>query len=178
MNRIVGKYGGVLLTCLVVAVVLGVLENFADRLWKKADYREGNMAENVDSVIKTLSENGKYPYFEGDSFITLTYGYKGVDGKVGVSREDALEFVNAFQYDNFGENVEVVSKDKIKIYPFDEPQQTEEVISTEQTGKYVISYAVEDSHGLQASKDILVLVDFLPKGEDYKAWEVEDEVSH
>lgn len=173
MNRIVGKYGGVVLTCLIVTVVLTVFGSFGDKLSKKADYKEKGMAENVDTMIKTLSEQGKYPYFEGDNYITLNYKYKGVDGEMGISKEDALAFVKAYQYDDVGMNLQEISKEKIAVYPFDEPDQAEDVISTEQTGKYVISYAMEDSHGLQAVKDILVLVDFLPEGEDYKAWEVE-----
>ena len=178
MNRIVGKYGNVRLTCFIAAVVLSVFGNFGRKLWEKSDYTEGKLAENVEPVMNNLAKNEKYPYFVADNFITLTYGYKGADGVSGVSRQDALEFVKGFQYDDSGEHVQEVSKDKIKVYPFDEPDQTEEVIPTDATGRYVISYAMEDSHGLQANLDILVLVDFLPEGEEYKAWEVKDEVSH
>ena len=167
MNRLVEKYGRVVIICLVSGIVFGVLGVFGGKLYKKSHFAEGGKAGDFEKEMKVLGEQKKYPFFIGSNYITISIDYKGIDGKEGFSREDALALVDAYEFkQNDGQEViKNMDKSKIKIYPFDNTQQQiRNFVDVKNTGKYSVRYSVEGESGLKADMTMLVLVDILPEG--------------
>ncbi len=171
MNRLVEKYGRVAVICIAAAVVFLAFESMGMKLYQKNYYQQPENAENVDESMRLLGEQRKYPFFSGSRYITLTLGYRGIDGSEGFSREDALSFVEAYEYktDASQEVIEKIDKNRIKVYPFDDENQSiRELVNVNKTGKYSVRYSVEGASGLKADMTMLVLVDILPDGVEYK----------
>lgn len=171
MNRLVEKYGRVVVICTVAAVVFLIFGSIGMKLYQKNYYQQPGNAENVDEGMLVLGEQRKYPFFDGSRYITLTLGYHGIDGKEGFSREDALSFVEAYEYtiDSSQEVIKRIDKSRIKVYPFDdEGQSIREFVNANKTGKYSVRYSVEGESGLKSDMTMLVLVDVLPDGIEYK----------
>lgn len=171
MNRLVEKYGRIVIVCSVAAVVFLIFGGIGMRLYEKVSYQQPENAEDIDTDLRLLAAQKKYPFFCGNKYITLTLGYKGIDGTEGFSREDALSFVEAYEYKlvNGQEVVEKIDKNKIKIYPFDdEVQSIRQFVDVKNTGKYSVRYSVEGESGLKSDMVMLVLVDILPEGMEYK----------
>lgn len=167
MNRLIEKYGRVVVICVVSGIVFGVLGNFGVKLYKKSHYPEGGTADDLEKDIKVLGEQKKYPFFVGSNYITISVGYKGIDGEEGFSREDALALIDAYEFKRKDgqEVVEQMDKSKIRIYPFDNTrQQIRDFVDVKNTGKYSVRYSVEGESGLKADMTMLVLVDILPEG--------------
>lgn len=171
MNRLIGTYGKVLLICMIVGIIIGSFGVFGTKLYDISQYQEGESADNLKDDIRILAEQKKYPFFVGSQCITLSMGYKGKDGQEGFSREDALELVEAYEYVLNEDKVILknMDKTKIKVYPFDNPKESQrEVVDVSNTGKYTIKYAVEGESGLKTEMTMLILVDILPDGIEYK----------
>lgn len=167
MNRLVEKYGRVVMICLVSVIVFGTIGTFGVKLYQKSYYAERGNANDLGEDIKALGEQGKHPFFVGSNYITITLDYKGSDGEEGFSREDALSLVEAYEFKQKDgqEVVEKMDKEKIKIYPFDNTQQQiRDFVDVKNTGKYSVRYSVEGESGLKADMTMLVLVDILPEG--------------
>ena len=171
----------VAVVCATVMIILGAFKVFRIDLYQKAYYEQPKNAEDMQLDIKRLGEQGKYPFFVGSRCITLTLGYQGADGKKGFGREDALSFVEAYEYklDGGQEIIEKVDKNRIKVYPFDdETGSICKMVDVENTGKYAVRYCVEGECGLKSDMIMMVLVDILPKGMEYRESEgVENESS-
>ena len=167
MKRLIEQYGRVAAACAVAIVILPGLEIFGQKLHKKVNYEQPKTVGNVTVQMRSLSEQGKYPFFSGSRYITLNLGYKGEDGIEGFSREDALSFVEAYEYEEEGkeEVLKKIDKGKIKVYPFDDAtERIREFVDVTNTGKYSVRYSVEGESGLKADMVMLVLVDILPEG--------------
>lgn len=171
MNRLVEKYGRVAAVCIVAAVIMLGMGTFGEKLYKKVYYEQPETAENIAADMRALGEQQKYPFFCGSRYITLTLGYKGEDGIEGFSREDALSFVEAYEYKSEGaqEILEKIDKSRIEVYPFDdETDSIREFVNVNDTGKYSVRYSVEGESGLKSDMIMLVLVDILPEGMEYR----------
>ncbi len=171
MNRFVEKYGRVVIACSVAGIVFVILGVIGMKLYEMVSYQQPENAEEIDTDMRLLAEQKKYPFFCGSRYITLTLDYKGTDGIEGFSREDALSFVEAYEYklDNGQEVVKKVEKDRIKIYPFDdETHSTRKFVDVKNTGKYSVRYSVEGESGLKSDMVMLILVDILPEGVECK----------
>lgn len=171
MNRLVEKYGRIVVICLVSAIVFGILGTFGAKLYKKSYYVEGGNANDLGEEIKVLGEQRKYPFFVGSNYITIAVDYKGSDGEEGFSREDALSLVEAYEFKQKDgqEVVEQMDKKQIKIYPFDNTeQQIRDFVDVKNTGKYSVRYSVEGESGLKADMTMMILVDILPEGMEYR----------
>lgn len=181
MNRLIEKYGIVAVICVIAMIILAAFKAFGIDLYQKAYYEQFKNAQDMQSDIKRLGQQGKYPFFVGNRCIKLTLGYQGTDGRKGFSREDALSFVEAYEYklDGSQEIMEKVDKSRIKVYPFDdETESTRKMVDVENTGKYAVRYCVEGESGLKSDMIMMVLVDILPEGMEYKESEgVENESS-
>lgn len=167
MNRLIEKFGRIVVICMISGIVLGVFGIFGMKLYEKSEYSERGSAGDFDKSIKVLGEQKKYPFFVGSNYITIAVNYKGVDGEVGFSREDALALVDAYEFKTIDgkEEVEKMDKQKIKIYPFDNLQkQIRDFVDVKTTGKYSVRYSVEGESGLKSYMTMLVLVDILPEG--------------
>lgn len=170
MKKSISLYGKI-----VIAVVIAgtIIASFVS-MGQKAREKEVEVPENggnMEGDLLTLAEGGYYPYFEGLYNFSIKKNYQGPDGEEGLSREDALEGVKAYEYimENGTPTVKEVPKDKIRVYPYDEEaeaeQQTELVEpNVTSTGRYVIKYAIEGESGLNAEQSVIVLVDYLPEG--------------
>ncbi len=171
MNRLVEKYGRIIIVCSVAAVVFLIFGEIGMKLYEKMSDQQPENAEEIDTDMRLLAEQKKYPFFCGSRYITLTLGYKGTDKVEGFSREDALSFVEAYEYNlvNGQEVIEKIDKNKIKIYPFDdETHSIREFVDVKNTGKYSVRYSVEGESGLKSDMVMLVLVDILPEGMECK----------
>ena len=171
MKRLIGIYGKVLLTSCIVAMVFGAFSIFEAKLEKNSYYEEKEGADNINVHMRSLGEQKKYPFFVGSQCITLNLGYQGKDKEPGFSREDALDFVEAYEYkfQNQEEVLEKIEKEKIKIYPFDAGMESErQFVDVTNTGKYTVKYAVEGKSGLKTEMTMVVLVDILPEGMEYR----------
>lgn len=171
MNRLIGTYGKVLLTCIIVGIVVVAFGVFGKKLYDTSQYKQGESADNLKDDIRILAEQKKYPFFVGSQCITLSVGYKGKDGQQGFSREDALDLVEAYEYVMEGDKAALkkMDKTKIKVYPFDDSVESQrEFVDVSNTGRYTIKYAVEGESGLQTEMTMLILVDILPEGMECK----------
>lgn len=171
MNRLVEKYGQVVIVCSVAAVVFLIFGGIGMKLYEKVYYQQPENAEDIDAKLRMLAQQKKYPFFCGSRYITLTLGYKGTDGAEGFSREDALSLVEAYEYKlvNGEETLEKIDKNKIKVYPFDdETKSIRQFADVKNTGKYSVRYSVEGESGLKSEMVMLVLVDILPEGMECK----------
>ena len=171
MRRLIGVYGKVVLTSFIVIVVFGVFVLFSEKLERKSSYEPKDTAGNISEDIRYLGEQKKHPFFVGSTCITLNLGYKGKDGEIGFSRYDALGLVEAYEYkiSNQKEVLEKIEKEKIKIYPFDGTAEDDrKFVDVNNTGKYTVKYAVEGENGLKTEMTMLVLVDILPEGMEYR----------
>lgn len=170
MNRIIEKYGRVAVVCTVAAIMFSVFGGIGMQLYKKTYYSKPENAGNVDENMRLLAAQKRYPFFTGSRYITLTLGYQGIDGQEGFSKEDALSFIEAYEYETNGleGKVKGIDKNRIKVYPFDdENKNNREFVNVNKTGKYSIRYCVEGESGLKADMTMLVLVDILPQGMEY-----------
>ena len=171
MNRLVEKYGRIVVVCSAAAVVFLSFGRIGLKLYEKVFYKQPENAKEIAADIKRLAEQKKYPFFCGSRYITLTLGYKGIDETEGFSREDALSLVEAYEYKlvDGQEVIEKIDKSKIKIYPFDdEVSSIRQFVDVKNTGKYSVRYSVEGESGLKSDMVMLVLVDILPEGMEYK----------
>lgn len=171
MNRLVEKYGRVAGVCIVAAIILLGLGTFGKKLYNKVYYEQAETAENIAADMRTLGEQKKYPFFCGSKYITLTLGYKGEDGIEGFSREDALSFVEAYEYKSEGEReiFQKIDKSRIKVFPFDDEKDSiREFVNVNDTGMYSVRYSVEGESGLKSDMIMMVLVDILPEGMEYR----------
>ena len=171
MKRLVEKYGSVVVVCIVAAIILLGIGTFGEELYGKVRCEQPKTAENIAADMRGLGEQKKYPFFCGSQYITLTLGYQGEDGIEGFSREDALSFVEAYEYRLEGEQevLEKIDKSKIEIYPFDDTTESiREFVNVNNTGKYSVRYSVEGESGLKSDMVMLVLVDILPEGMEYR----------
>ncbi len=170
MRKSVGAYGKVVIGVVIAVAVIASFVSMGQQARKNKVTVPENTG-NMEADLLALAEGGYYPYFEGLCNFTIKKNYIGKDGAVGLSREEALEGVKAYEYvmENGLPTVKEVTKDKIKVYPYDEEagaeQQsglTEPDITT--TGRYVIKYVIEGESGLNAEESVIVLVDYLPNG--------------
>ncbi|MDE6313254.1 MAG: hypothetical protein K2M46_06470 [Lachnospiraceae bacterium] len=181
MNREIGSYGKIMLTCIVAGVVATVFFGIGRQVYEKSKYSAKETAENISEDMRMLAAEGKYPFFVGSQYLTITRNYQGSDGLLGFSREDALSFVKAYEYikEDGQEQVKEISQEKIRVYPFDDESTLEKtLLDVSTTGKYTVRYSVEGESGLKADMVMLVLVDILPEGQEYWESGAENESSH
>ena len=62
MNRLIGTYGKVLLTCIIVGIVVGIFGVFGKKLYDTSQYKQGESADNLKDDIRILAEQKKYPF--------------------------------------------------------------------------------------------------------------------
>lgn len=170
MQRTIGTYGKVVIGVIVAGAIIASFVSMG----KTAREKEVKVPENSGNIstdLQTLADGGYYPCFEGLHNFTIKKNYVGKDGVKGLSREEALDGVKAYEYvmENGTPTKKTVPADKIKVYPYDEEpasEQNSELVEPEvsQTGRYTLKYAIEGESGLNAEQSIIVLVDYLPQG--------------
>lgn len=170
MKKSISMYGKVAIAVIIAGAVIASFVSMGQKAREKqVEVPENN--GNMEADLLALAEGGYYPYFEGLYNFTVKKNYVGPDGMEGLSREDVLEGVKAYEYimENGTPTKKAVPKEKIKVYPYDEEagaQQQSELIEPEvtSTGRYVLKYVIEGESGLNAEESVIVLVDYLPEG--------------
>lgn len=170
MRKSIGAYGKVVIGVVIAGAVIASFVSMGQQARKKEVTVPENTG-NMEADLLALAEGGYYPYFEGLYNFTIKKNYIGKDGVAGLSREEAMEGVKAYEYvmENGSPTVKEVPANKIKVYPYDEEAGAEQKSGLVEpdvrtTGRYVIKYAIEGESGLNAEESVIVLVDYLPEG--------------
>lgn len=179
MKRGIWGYGKVVLACLMAGITTVVFFGLGQQVYEQTEREMEESADNIPEDMRTLAAEKKYPFFVGSSYVTINRNYQGSDGVIGFSREDALSFVKAYEYVKVDgkDQLREIARERIGVYPFDSATQEERVDVTS-TGKHTIRYWVEGESGLKAEMIMMVLVDILPEGEEYRKSEVVYENGH
>lgn len=170
MNRQIGGFGKIVLTCMVAGIAAMTFFQLGKRIQERTPKEQQVVAENMSEDMLLLASNNRHPFFVGSQCITINRNYQGIDGKEGFSKEDALFFVKAYEYvrEDGEERIKEIPKEKIQVYPYDEQKTAQrEMVDVTTTGKYTVKYSVEGESGLKADRVMVVLVDVLPKGQEY-----------
>lgn len=173
MKSLLGEYGRVILITLIAGtLLLFILETYGKQLQNEYVIEEKKVADNVSEEQLYLSEHGYVPYFTGVEHLTVGKGFKGVSGKTGFTKQDALEGVRAYEYRYVNNRLtkQVIPAEYIRVYPFDEPEDAlqdvkRSKVNVNHTGRYSLRYVVEGASGLKAEATRIVLVDFLEEGD-------------
>lgn len=180
MNRAVGSFGKIILTCIVAGIAVVAFFQLGKEIYEKSPKEQEVIAGNMSKDMLLLASHNKHPFFVGSECITICRNYRGIDNREGFSKEDALSFIKAYEYvwEEGEERRKEIPREKIQVYPYDDPAAVPRVaVDVTTTGKYTVKYSVEGESGLKADRIMLVLVDVLPKGQEYLESGAENESS-
>ncbi len=172
MKRLLGEYGRVILiTVIAGGLLLFLIGTYGKKLQTQFVIKEKEVADNISEEQIYLAEHGYVPYFTGVEHVTVSKEFRGMNGEIGFTKEDALAGVKAYEYRYANQElvVQEIPVENILVYPFDEPEDAtqdsgREEIDVNHTGRYSLRYVVEGSTGLKAETTRILLVDFLPDG--------------